>query len=669
MRHIFLLLLVLFSTPSLADSSVQNANTRATLVTAYDAVHAGDSITVGVLLQPMQGWHTYWENPGDAGIPTTLEWTLPPTIKAGNIQWPTPTRIAEDTLAVYGYVGDVLLPVTITVPDNFSDSSLPLQVTAEWLVCNNICIPESAELSFDLPVSNAPAETEYYAMFAAAKGALPGALETPLSFTASTEALDIALPAYIQDDAAVHFFPREQNQILYASPQRMEGNILHIPRNTDADEISSLTGILVVGNKAYEVQVEKTDAAVSPVENPAPSAYRFVGLLLFAIIGGLTLNLMPCVLPVLSLKALAIAKKSGHDRHVIVKQAIAYTLGIIVSFALIASLLIILQMAGETIGWGFQMQSPAFVGFLALLLFLVGLNLAGMFELPVLFGSALSDTPQHSLRGSFATGVLATMVATPCTAPFMATAVGATLTLSPLYSLIIFLGIGFGLALPFLLIAIFPALVRLLPKPGAWMVSFKQLMAFPMFASVIWLVWVLTQQTGAHGLLILLMTMLVLSFIIWLKEKCRDKSPLCKIAILLVMCAALANGLGAIARIPMITPATHENSFSKNVLEDLRNAGKPVLVDATAAWCLTCQLNGKRAIYTEATQKTLAETNTTLLVADWTNRDAEITEFLKSFGYNGVPLYVYFPPYGTPVILPQILSEALVIATLKGEKP
>ena len=669
MRRIFLLLLALLPTPAFADSSVQNENTRATLISNYDGVRAGESITLGLLLQPTSGWHTYWENPGDAGIPTTLTWTLPEGAKAGNIQWPTPTRIPEDTLAIYGYVGDVLLPVTITVPEHFSESYFPVQLKAEWLVCNNICVPESAELSLDIAISDAPAESTDYAMFLTAKGALAGALEAPLSFTVSKDTFDITLPAYIQDDAAVQFFPREQNQILYARAQRLEGHVLHIPRSADAEALPELSGILTVGDKAYDVRAEKSDAAPAPAENAAPSAYSFFGLLLFAIIGGLILNLMPCVLPVLSLKAIAIAKKSGHNRHVIVKQALAYTLGVLVSFAVIAAILISLQIAGATIGWGFQMQSPPFVGFLAILLFLVGLNLAGMFELPVLFGSALSDTREHSLRGSFATGVLATMVATPCTAPFMATAVGATLTLPPIYSMMIFLAIGLGLSLPFLLIAIFPTLVSYLPKPGAWMITFKQLMAFPMFASVIWLVWVLAQQTGAHGLLVLLVTMLAISFIIWLKEKCHDRSGLCKIAILLVMMAALANGLSAIAQIPMVAPAMTENAFSARKLQELRDAGKPVFVDATAAWCLTCQLNAKRAIHTEATQKAFAETGTTLLIADWTNRDAAITEFLKGFGYNGVPLYVYFPAHGEPIVLPQLLTEALVISTLKGTKP
>jgi thiol:disulfide interchange protein DsbD len=315
------------------------------------------------------------------------------------------------------------------------------------------------------------------------------------------------------------------------------------------------------------------------------------------------------------------------------------------------------------------MQSPPFVGFLIILLFMVGLNLAGLFEVPVLFGNTLSDTPEHTLRGSFLTGVLATAVATPCTAPFMATAVGATLALPVFQSLIVFLTIGLGLALPFLLIAIYPPLISYLPKPGAWMLTFKQLMAFPMFASVAWLLWVLTLQTGANGLLIILVTGLVLVFLIWLKRRCKDPSPLCRYAILLLLLATLINGLGAVSMIKMQPKPQNDMAFSESTLNKLRAEGKPVFVDATAAWCLTCQVNARVAIHTKASREAFAQTGTTLLIADWTNKDPEISAFLKGFGYNGVPLYVYFPASGEPIVLPQLLTESLVIETLKGQKP
>ncbi|MDX2073525.1 MAG: protein-disulfide reductase DsbD family protein [Alphaproteobacteria bacterium] len=676
--------LFLTSSAAFAEQlSVHNDNTDATILVSHEAVKPGDEIIVGLLLQPKAGWHTYWQNPGDAGIPTTLTWTLPEDTNHSGILWPLPSRIPEDTLAVYGYKGDVLLPTKIRVPDIYKGEEFPIKVKAEWLVCEKICVPESAEFSLTLPVAKESKQSQYHEDLEKELRAIPKKLDIPLPTKVAPDGLEIMLPEEIAADGHIYFFPREQNHVAYAAPQQMKGHVLFVPLNGEATAPATLTGYLESKTGMYDVElaIDKftsfaptalpvaSDAQTASAPPPAPPAKGFFGLILFAIIGGLILNLMPCVLPVLSLKALAIAKKSGHNRRVVVKQALAYTFGVLASFAIIAAILISLQMAGQSIGWGFQMQSAPFVGFLCILLFVVGLNFAGMFDLPVLFGSALSDTPQHGLRGSFATGVLATAVATPCTAPFMATAVGATLTLAPWMSMIIFLSIGLGLALPFLLIAIHPRLVAYLPKPGAWMESFKQFMAFPMFASVIWLLWVIVQQAGSKGLLITLVTILAISFIIWLKGRCRDASPLCRISILLLLAAALYNGVNALAMVQNAPPPLNHMDFSEERLQALRDTGQPVFVDVTAAWCLTCQVNARTAIMTPAAQAAFAETNTALMVADWTNRNDAITQFLKRFGYNGVPLYVYFPPSGEPVVLPQILTESLVIDTVKGETP
>jgi len=669
MYRLLLPLLLLFSTPAFAVSTVNKENTTVTLLAAQNAVRPGDTVAVGVFLQARPGWHTYWENPGDAGIPTEFTWTLPQGVSAGGIQWPLPEMIREDTLAVFGYTGNVFLPVTITVPADYSGTTLPIQLAATWLVCDKICVPEDAELTLDIPIGE-PTPSDASELFAEAEKTLPAKIDSALPYKVTEKTFEITLPASIPQDGKINFMPREQNHVLYAEPQTVNGGVLTVSRNVNEAAPEALSGYLVAGDKAFDIRAENAVAAPAAAGAAAEtSAGRFLVLVLFAILGGLILNLMPCVLPILSLKAIAIAKKSGHDRHVIVKQALAYTLGVVVSFTAIASLLIGLQMAGESIGWGFQMQSPPFVGFLVILLSLVGMNLAGMFELPVLFGNSLSDTPKHGLRGSFLTGVLATAVATPCTAPFMATAVGATLTLPPALALIVFVSIGLGLALPFLLIAIFPKLVAYLPRPGAWMITFKQLMAFPMFASVIWLLWVLTRQTGAQGLLVVLVTMLALSFIIWLKGRCKDPSRLCRYAVLLLLLAVLVNGLAALSMVQAPKAGGNEEAFSQRVLDELRASGTPVFVDATAAWCLTCQVNAQTSILTANTQAAFAATGTKLLVADWTNRDPEITAFLKKFGYNGVPLYVYFPASGEPVVLPQILSESLVISTLKGQTP
>jgi thiol:disulfide interchange protein len=666
MRSLLLCLLLLVSPAAFAASSVTNEHSTATLTASHDGVVTGGETEIGLVLQHQDGWHTYWENPGDAGIPTTMEFTLPDGVTAGPVQWPLPIRMMEGELAIYGYEGTILLPVTLKVAEGYGAETIPVKLKASWLICHNICIPESAELELTLPVKTSPSPSDEFARFTGARSAMPEALDAPLAYAIKGDTIELKLPDGISTGGDAYFFPREYNHILYAAEQTVTEGVLTLPRDPNGEKPEALSGYLVADGHAYDIKATKT-GILSTGKGTASGEANYIALLFFAMLGGLILNLMPCVLPVLSLKAIAIAKKSAHDRHVIVAQALAYTAGIIISFAVIALLLISLQQAGEQIGWGFQMQSPPFVGFLTVLLFLVGLNLAGMFELPVLFGSALSDTRQHNLRGSFLTGVLATAVATPCTAPFMATAVGATLTLPAVQSFFIFIMIGLGLALPFLLIAVFPWMITFLPRPGKWMETFKQLMAFPMFASVVWLVWVLTQQGGADALLIVLITLLVLTFLIWLQTRCRDRSPLCKIAIILVMLSALFNGLSALSKVndAMIMPEEHR--FSESRLSELRDKGTPVFVDATAAWCLTCQVNKKVAIDTAASRAAFDETGTQLLIADWTNRDPEITSFLKRFGYNGVPLYVYFPAGGEPVVLPQVLSETKVIQTLKGQ--
>lgn len=668
MRFLALLIALLtISTDGFAGSQVKNDITKASLYTSHSTVVAGQSFDVGVLLEPKHDWHTYWENPGDAGIPTTFEWVLPDGVTASDIHWPTPAIIMEDDLAVFGYSGDVFLPVTITVPENFGGDSLPVRVKANWLVCHDICIPESAEL--DISVSIGETASTSFDAWRFEKAELILTEPQPLSFMVSDNTVVLDIPADMTPEEPAYFFPREENIFLYAEPQLLKDGKLTIPRKKDSDVPADIGGYLKLGNTTYKITAERSELYAEPA--PAKPQKNLLALIILAMMGGLILNLMPCVLPVLSLKALAIAKKSSHERKYVVAQALAYSAGVVLSFALIAGLLISLQHAGQAIGWGYQMQSPTFVGALTVLLFVIGLNLMGMFELPVLFGTVILDNHEHRLRGSFLTGVLATAVATPCTAPFMATAVGATISQPPLAALLIFISIGVGLAMPFLLIALQPKLVRLLPKPGVWMETFKQFLSFPMFASVVWLLWVVTMQAGANGLLITLVTLLSITFLIWLKSRCHDVSPLCRIAILLLLAAALANGLFALSKqeAPMHQGNDSEMVFSESAIEELRAEGKSVFVDATAAWCLTCQVNKKIAIDTEATRKAFADTDTVLMIADWTNRNPEVTAFLKHFGYNGVPLYVYYPANGEPKVLPQILSESLVISTVKGESP
>ncbi|MDE3059615.1 MAG: thioredoxin family protein [Pseudomonadota bacterium] len=656
-----------------ADTSQQEI-VRATLVTETSAIVPGQKLNAAVLLEPKEGWHTYWENPGDAGMATHLEWGLPPGFSAGAIDWPVPERLAEGPLVTFAYPHAVLLPVTISVPASAA-GNYPVRVKADWLACKDICIPESAELEVQLPVAQTATPSEHAPLFAEHEKHRLQPLR--LGYAAQGKTVTLSLPygtLGVQDIASASFFPRQENIFSYAAAQKLTAGSgqAQLALETLNPSSAPISGLLTVssaqGKKKY-YDITMTLGKAPPVTVPTNSSLPV--LLLFAMLGGLILNLMPCVLPVLSLKALALVKKAGHDHPAVVKQGAAYTLGILLSFALIAGVLIGLRQAGEVIGWGYQMQSPAFVGFLTYLLFLVGLSLSGLFHLPVLMGNTpIAD--ESSTKGSFFTGVLATAVATPCTAPFMASAVGTALTLPPAEALLIFEALGFGLALPFLLISLFPALRRFLPRPGAWMETFKELLAFPMYASVIWLLWVLTLQTGPGGMVVALSALLAILLIIRMKPLFR--AGVYRAAALVAYALILGLSLPALSRMEIdpAMPAMEKTQkmgvetaeFSKEKLAELRAAGKPVFIDATAAWCITCQVNARVAIRTDRVMDAFKERGVTLMIADWTRQNAEITELLSSFGYKGVPLYVFYPAQGEPVVLPQLLTPKIVIEAI-----
>ena len=551
-----LVLIISLASPALADEGSafkQLENTKATLVAEYDSVKAGTPIDLALILEPKPQWHTYWENPGDAGMPTELKWTLPEGFKAGEIDWPAPDHLAEGPLLTYSYKSTAFLPVTITPPESLKTSeSYTIKVKAQWLVCKDICVPESADLEVSLPATDGIQHPSGDStLFIDHRNTRPEPIQTHGNFTLSQNKLVFSIPLStlkIKDVKTVQFSIREQNIMNYAAEQKftVEKDTLVIETlHADEQPMGALSGILSITSNAdsivhhYNVVFDLNNPIAAAVATNTTTATTsstpasqdktedlwFPLVLLFAVLGGLVLNLMPCVLPILSLKALAIAKKGGGKHEHVVAQGVAYTLGILLTFTVIASILLILRSTGESVGWGYQMQSPAFVAFLIYLLFMVGLSLSGVFHLPVLLGNVGGDIAnESSTRGSFFTGVLATAVATPCTAPFMASAVGAALTMPPLQALLVFEALGFGLALPFLLISLFPRLRKFLPKPGAWMDTFKQLIAFPMYASVIWLMWVLTLQTGAGGMVVALSGMLLIVVVIWMKSLFEDGS-------------------------------------------------------------------------------------------------------------------------------------------------
>lgn len=675
--------------PAVADGTVQRDITRATLMTDTLFIKAGTPFKLGILLEPQYGWHSYWENPGDAGLATDLTWTLPEGFTAGPTEWPVPERIDEGPLTIYGYHNTVLLPITVTPPQSLSDASeYHFKLKASWLICKEICIPESADLDIALIVGE-PSPSMNESRFLDAVKNAPKKIADVLPYYPDTKHIRLAIPMSvigIQSVNHAEFFMREINVQKYTAMPTLTLNkeTADITVETVNPAPEHFSGLLVLKDDssvthAFDIRFEKAPIALAttPAGIPQPQGGNVFlpAILLSALLGGLILNLMPCVLPVLSLKALTLVKKSGSEKSVARAHGIAYTLGVLLSFGILAGFLIALQQGGEAVGWGYQMQSPVFVGVLIYLLFLVGLNLSGLFDLPVLLGNTgHSLTSDAGPRGSFFTGVLATAVATPCTAPFMASAVGVALTLPAWQSMLVFEALGLGLALPFLLISMFPVLLRFLPKPGAWMETFKQCLAFPMYVSVIWLLWVLTLQVGAEGVILALVGMLVLLFAIWMRRMFTSGLHY-RIAAVILVVFSLGLTLHMLneadMRSPMENlPADYSDiataSYSDEALTALRKEGKAVFVDATAAWCITCQVNARTAIHTDTVMNAFKDNGITLMIADWTRRNSEIGAFLNSFGYQGVPLYVYYPAEGgQPIVLPQILTPEIILNTIK----
>lgn len=646
---------------------VRTENAEAELV-AEGAAVPGQPLTVALRLKARPGWHTYWQNPGDTGLATTIAWTLPPGASAGPIQWPLPSALPVGPLTNYGYKGEVWLLSDIAVPVGFTGDSFDLKARADWLICAEICVPEGADLSLRVPVAAQPAPDAAQSLaFERTRALLPLPLPDPLVASRAGTALEILLPEALLPRTA-HFFPLDGDVVVAAAPQALEGSRLTATLEPGFAG-DRLRGVLVLESDGW-TRGFTVDAplagAVPPPPAPVPAVQAEpIGLalaLLFAFLGGLILNLMPCVLPVLSIKVMSLA---GHGQGARA-QGIAYSLGVVACFLVLATALIALRAGGEAIGWGFQLQSPAVVAVLAYLFFGLGLWMLDL----VSFGNRLMGvgeglTRRGGVAGSFGTGLLAAVVATPCTAPFMGAALGYALTRPSVEALAIFVALGLGLSSPFLLISFVPGLARLLPRPGQWMVRLKKILAFPLFGSAVWLLWVLAVQTGATAVATAGTGLLLIGFAAFVLREFEG------IGGRLVALAALIGAL-AIAVLPAGGPSPRavaieagSEPFTPARLAELRAAGKPVFVNLTAAWCITCLVNEQVALDRPAVKKALADTGTAYLVGDWTNRDPEITRLLAENGRSGVPLYLlYRVGGGAPVVLPQLLTEGLVVETL-----
>jgi len=633
---------------------VDTGNTEITLISEHDTVMPGQSFTVALRMKFDGNWYTYWRNAGDSGEAVKIAWDLPEGVTAGPILWPVPEIKTVGPILSYGMGGDVWLPVTISLDETLDPGRpITLKAHAYFLVCDDVCIPEDGALSLPMGVGPIKVNETNAAKIKAAKANIPTASSAYGSATleAGKVIFDIAdLPKNFETPI---LFPHANPIIVHSDPVSMslaEGGVRFTASPNygwDEGTPESFEATLVAGDGRAIVVPIKTDARVEIGElksNSDPANISLFGAIFGALLGGLILNLMPCVFPIISLKALSITRTAHGERREIRKSAWAYAAGVLVSFAIFAGLIIALKAAGTSVGWGFQLQSPWLVATLSLLLFAIGLNLLGLFELSGRFQNiGAGGLNRGGTLASFFTGVLAVIVATPCTAPFMAGAVGFALTGSAMMTFIVFLTLGLGFALPFLLVAYFPELLTRLPKPGAWMKTFQQFLAFPMFAAAIWLAWVLSLQAGTTGISTLLLAALALSFGIWVLSK---GGILTKVigGIALILALILPLTLSASDR----TETLDSQAWSAEAVADARAENRPVFVDFTAAWCVTCKVNEGLVLNRKRTARLFDRTDTQFLVADWTMKDDVIAAELQRFGRAGVPLYLVYKPGALP---------------------
>ena len=724
-------------------------NVRAQLVAEKDSLAPGQPAWVGVRLRHAPHWHTYWSMPGDAGLPTQLKWMLPPGYSAGPIQWPVPQRLRVGVLANYGYEGTVILPVQVQVPASAQPGeTAALGVHVDWLVCNDLCIPGGADLSLSLPVrraadslagADAPAIEEARRQVPgvlaldAAKAALQGQ-RIDLQFSAGTRSVPRAL----------EFFPFEANRVEAAADQVTAHRGASVRLQLQAavpvsDDFKALRGVLVAdggpgraGGWAGIIDVPlrrapgartAEPAAAAPAAGgtappaglaagalpsvptrgvapaaPVPPAMDAIALLASvagALLGGIILNLMPCVFPVLSLKLIGLAQHRGGSGERMRLHGAAYALGVVLSFLALAGLLIVLRLAGPQVGWGFQLQSPLFVCGLIGLFFLIGLNLLGTFEFTLgasvvnralgatRQGPAPGDAPgaEESLATSFATGVLAAVVASPCTAPFMGAALGFALSQPAALALLVFGALGAGMALPYLVLTLMPGWLRFLPRPGAWMEHLKQVMAFPMFLTCVWLFWVLGQQIDMDAVAAMLAALVGVGLWAWATGLVQRGAPRYRwlaLAALLGSAAALAPvlrsaqhddaGAASLRAAPSAATAAPAEAAWSRWTPDVQGRalaqGEPVFVDFTAAWCITCQANKRLVLHDARVEAAFRERGVVRLQADWTRRDEAISHELARFARSGVPMYVLYDRKGAAHVLPEILSARAVLDAL-----
>ena len=676
----------LWGTVTAAALDLQDHPVQAELMADVAAVTPGQSMRLGVRLRMDPGWHTYWEGIGDAGMPTQIEWRLPPGWQAGPLQWPAPEKYVEDgDLVAYGYKDEVLLFADVAIPHQ-TEVEVEIGAAVSWLVCREVCIPGSATTSLVLPL-NDKSEGGVDSLFAVYAARVPPSLEQAADLALKLhqqplkKGIELGLDLRLSDgelelvQGAPDFYPTDAGGFRTFHVESLDAGALRLTIEPyEGEEIQRLKGLVVFGVAGQGLQYRYVDLDLGLPQVQVQQGQGLGRILLLALLGGLILNLMPCVLPVISLKIMGLVSNAGEAPGRVRVLGLAFCGGVVGTFVALAAAVVALKAGGQQVGWGFQFQEPVFVLFMAALVFVLALSLLGVFEfrLPGFSGSAGKG---EGAGGSFFNGVLATILATPCTAPFLGTALGFAFTQPPLTIFAVFVASGMGMALPYGILALRPAWMRFLPRPGAWMLLFKQAMGFVLLATVLWLLWVLGQQRGADAVVWAGALLLALALAAWLVGTWLDLGSSSLRRTLVWSGAVLSVVIGIWGVIPALKgqPVGVEGkdegvwlAYSPALLDRLRHEEKLIFLDFTAAWCWTCKVNEQTVLDHPDVQRRFRESEAVLVKADWTDANPDITHLLGQFGRSGVPLYVIYPPDKNrqPLILPEIITRGIVLEKL-----
>ena len=657
-----------------AESFFNASESNLSLITESDLISSDETILVGLKFKLNPGWHTYWENPGDAGAGATVVWELPPNFTATEILWPGPKKIPVEPLMTYGYEDEALLLTKITSPKVLT---YPVNIRAKvsWFTCKDICLPQEGEVSIKL-YQGSKSENKSTLTLREMEKTVPTDLSSPYRVNLIDNKIFLQFEREnAQKITSAYFFPAEYGFISYVANQKLEKNDKSFSLELLPAEVQvktmNLKGVLKL-NLDGATEYYNLDLPLHDNADISPPSLNLITALFFAFIGGLILNAMPCVFPILSIKILGFIEQSQGSREKIIQHGLVFSAGVLTTFLVVAGVLLFLRSTGDSIGWGYQLQSPLIISLLIYLFVAVGIVFMGNLVL----GGQLAKygvlaQSQRDLAGSFLTGVLAVVVASPCTAPFMGPALGIAFLQPGLGSLFIFLALGIGFSLPYMTLSIFPQLLSKLPKPGEWMETLKQIMAFPMWGSALWLTWVLSSQVELQSVFAVLIGALLVSVCLWLLEKTQNSQGLSRNLALFISVFLLAFSLWLIPTSYKEGPEEIERNgyeFSSERLENLRLNQQAIFLNFTADWCITCKVNEAVALNRESVKKTLADKNIVYLKADWTRKDPEIAMMLASYGRTGVPLYILFPPQGKPIILPELLTEDLLISFINKIK-